>query len=261
MPAPRPEPETSAPGSVDVGRGSRVPPVPAASGVPSGRGDALTLYLVRHGRTRFNTEHRLQGWSDSALTEDGRTGVEATGRALSGLRFDAAYASPSGRTLATAGAILDHHPAVPLRHDDGLRELHFGDDEEQLEAEVFARTDPREVFGGILTGRGPGFPGGEGGREYLSRVARAFVGIEETHAAGESVLVVSHGLTLMTYLMLGTDAALYPLANASVSVVEVAAGGVRSVRLLGHDPSGVGNQRTSEPLPGSPLRMSDVLAW
>ena len=31
----------------------------------------LELYLVRHGKTVFNTTGRLQGWSDSPLTPEG----------------------------------------------------------------------------------------------------------------------------------------------------------------------------------------------
>ena len=32
---------------------------------------AKTLYLMRHGETLFNSQHRIQGWSDSPLTSKG----------------------------------------------------------------------------------------------------------------------------------------------------------------------------------------------
>ncbi|WP_165437759.1 histidine phosphatase family protein, partial [Streptococcus ruminantium] len=32
---------------------------------------AKTIYLMRHGETLFNTQKRVQGWSDSPLTEKG----------------------------------------------------------------------------------------------------------------------------------------------------------------------------------------------
>ncbi len=246
----------SAPTDPSVARGlAPVDPLP----VPSSR--ALALYLVRHGRTRFNAEQRIQGWSDSELTADGLAGVEATARALRSVPFSAAYASPSGRTLATASAILAHHAAIGLARCEGLRELHFGDDEERLESEAFAERDPREVFTGVFTGQGPGFPGGEGGREYLGRVARAFLGIERSHGPGQSVLVVSHGVTLMTYLLLGTEAAVRPPANASVSIVEIHEDGRRTLRTLGHDPSGVASQPPPVPLQPSALRLEDVVTW
>ena len=31
-----------------------------------------TLYLMRHGQTLFNLQHKIQGWCDSPLTENGK---------------------------------------------------------------------------------------------------------------------------------------------------------------------------------------------
>ena len=39
----------------------------------------LEVYLVRHGKTVFNTIGRLQGWSDSPLTDEGRAAAAALG--------------------------------------------------------------------------------------------------------------------------------------------------------------------------------------
>lgn len=30
-----------------------------------------TIYLMRHGQTYFNLWHKIQGWTDSPLTEEG----------------------------------------------------------------------------------------------------------------------------------------------------------------------------------------------
>ena len=30
------------------------------------------LYLMRHGETLFNVQHKIQGWCDSPLTENGK---------------------------------------------------------------------------------------------------------------------------------------------------------------------------------------------
>jgi probable phosphoglycerate mutase len=35
-------------------------------------GTGLTIYLVRHGETVANVEHRFQGHNDTPLTEKGR---------------------------------------------------------------------------------------------------------------------------------------------------------------------------------------------
>ena len=39
-----------------------------------------TLYLMRHGQTLFNVEHKIQGWCDSPLTEQGIKQAEIAAR-------------------------------------------------------------------------------------------------------------------------------------------------------------------------------------
>lgn len=199
---------------------------------------ALTLVLVRHGRTRFNADGRIQGWADSEITEDGWVGVDATADALAELSFDAAYASPLGRTVATATRIVDRHPELALELREGLREFHFGIFEERPEAELVAHVDWLELFEGVLEGDHPGLPGGESGPDYVARVRGAFDAIEAAHAPGETVLVVSHGMTLLAYLALSGIVPEGELANASVTVVRVA-DGARTAVVVGHEPSAV----------------------
>ena len=40
------------------------------------------LFVIRHGRTMFNTIGRAQGWSDTPLTAQGEKGIEALGIGL-----------------------------------------------------------------------------------------------------------------------------------------------------------------------------------
>lgn len=204
--------------------------------------DSVTLLLVRHGRTRFNAEHRIQGWADSELTADGLAGVRATAAELSSLTLDAAYSSPSQRTLTTSSAILEHHPALRVEPREGLREFNFGEFEERSEAELVDHIDWMELFSGVLDGTYPGFPGGESARTYLDRVAASFEEIEAAHSPGENVLVVSHGMTLMVYLAISGFPTHRPLANASVTAVRVDRRGTRRPVVIGHDPSGVAVQ-------------------
>ena len=62
---------------------------------------SVKLYLVRHGKTMFNTIGRAQGWSDTPLTAEGERGIHELGIGLreSGLTFERAYSSDSGRTI------------------------------------------------------------------------------------------------------------------------------------------------------------------
>ena len=43
----------------------------------------LNLYLVRHGQTYFNIYNKLQGWSNSPLTEKGKENAVAALESLS----------------------------------------------------------------------------------------------------------------------------------------------------------------------------------
>ncbi len=180
----------------------------------------LTMTLVRHGRTHFNARRILQGRCDSPLTRDGRAGVRTTARHLAGTPFRAAWASPSGRAVATAVELLRHHPDVPLRTDPGLLEYAFGVYEQKAERvldEVVAWPD---LVADVLAGTHPGLPGGESGRDFMDRTRDVFARIAATHDEGH-VLVVGHGLALGAYLATVDDVGLVPLPNASVSTVEV----------------------------------------
>ena len=70
---------------------------------------SVKLYLVRHGRTMFNAIGRAQGWSDTPLTAEGERGIHELGIGLreSGLTFERAYSSDSGRTIQTMKIILE----------------------------------------------------------------------------------------------------------------------------------------------------------
>lgn len=179
----------------------------------------MRLHLVRHARTEYNASGRLQGWCDSPLTPDGLDQLRATADHLSGIRLTAAWASPSGRTRTTAREILRHHGGLRLRTDEGLREYGFGELDGRPESELFSQVDPRAFFADVINGRHPGLAGGEPAAGYLVRVADAFRRIARAHPDGD-VLVVSHGITLVTYLTHIGATGVVPLGNSSVSTVE-----------------------------------------
>ena len=199
----------------------------------------LTLYLVRHGQTQYNAQQLLQGWCDSPLTPQGLAGVRTAAAVLYAHHFSAAYVSPSGRAQATAREILADHPSTPLFTDPDLREFGFGDLEASPEADLCGRYDPETMFTDVLHGRFAGIPDGETGPLFLARVRSAFTRIEERHRHGH-VLVVSHGLTLRTYLTMIDPRPTRPLPNASISTVEVRLDGRRRTITVALDPAGQG---------------------
>ncbi|MFJ6267468.1 histidine phosphatase family protein [Lysinibacillus xylanilyticus] len=85
-----------------------------------------TFYLVRHGETMWNKEHRLQGWLDSSLSENGILHAEKLRDHLQNFSFTAAYSSSSGRAKETLHILLGDRQ-LPIFYEDNLREIFLGE--------------------------------------------------------------------------------------------------------------------------------------
>ncbi len=86
----------------------------------------MELYIVRHGKTQWNLEKRLQGSADIQLNEDGRELARISGEALKDTHFDRIYSSPLSRAYETACLFRGNRPLEIIR-DQRLSELNFGD--------------------------------------------------------------------------------------------------------------------------------------
>jgi broad specificity phosphatase PhoE len=85
----------------------------------------MILYLVRHGQTDFNKDHRLQGLLiDEPLNEKG---IEETKAMLESLPkdFEVIFSSPLKRVLASAQIISDFS-GKPILIREEIRERDFG---------------------------------------------------------------------------------------------------------------------------------------
>lgn len=112
----------------------------ASPTVMAGNGDGeVTIYLVRHGKTFFNTTDQIQGWVDSPLTEKGESQADAVGIGMKDIQFTTAFSSDLGRQRATARRILAQNAwAVPeLKEVIGLREWFYGGYEGKMNAEMW----------------------------------------------------------------------------------------------------------------------------
>jgi probable phosphoglycerate mutase len=86
------------------------------------------LYLIRHGQTAWNLEKRLQGGSDSPLTERGRRQAGIIARSLGKAPPVQLLASPLGRAGKTAAIIAGGYD-IPVETDARLAELRCGEAE------------------------------------------------------------------------------------------------------------------------------------
>ena len=189
------------------------------------------IHFVRHGRTVLNEQRRTQGSSDSPLTPEGRRGARATAEHLGRLPLARAYLSPQGRVGRTADILLAGRPDVERATLEGLREYDYGIYDGGPDEEMLRALDPARHLPGVLSGAHPGAPGGIGAVDYLAHVdaalARLVAALREDARAGRPdarVLVVSHGMTLMTLLgrWIGVEIfSMAPMANCSVTTVEL----------------------------------------
>ena len=83
------------------------------------------LYIIRHGKTDWNTRHKLQGRTDVPLNAEGRQMAEAAREAYRDVHFDVCFCSPLSRARETAEILLRGRD-VPVLTDDRLAEMGFG---------------------------------------------------------------------------------------------------------------------------------------
>ncbi|MFC0265364.1 histidine phosphatase family protein [Alloscardovia macacae] len=187
------------------------------------------LYLVRHGQTYFNVYNRLQGWSNSPLTESGRADAVRAGEKLADIQFDAAFCSDTTRAQDTARIILEknaHARAAHMREAEAhmeFREQFYGYFEGRDMAEAWwAAGAPHgapsyaailEKFGSAATRdflkEADPFHHAESDAEYWQRVERAYsiIAASPRVAEGSHVLVIAHGNTLLSLLQRFRDTA------------------------------------------------------
>lgn len=160
----------------------------------------VTFYFVRHGETLFNRKGRIQGVSDSPLTENGIRQAERAAEALKDIYFDRAYTSPAERAVDTAEIILAGRK-ISAAAADGLHEVDFG----RFEGTRFT-SHPEEIrqcfemtdFSSV---------DGESGEAAAGRLEKTLESIVRECDHEDRVLLVSHGLAeiLLVRSLMGVD--------------------------------------------------------
>ncbi len=88
------------------------------------------LILLRHGQSAWNLENRFTGWTDVALTDQGREEARAAGRTIKAAGFKPQYAFTSylRRAINTLDLALNEMDRlwIPVEKDWHLNERHYG---------------------------------------------------------------------------------------------------------------------------------------
>ena len=102
----------------------------------------MQIFFIRHGKTQWNLERRLQGQNgDSPLLDASYVEMERIHDQLKPINFDRVLTSPQPRAIKTLERLTD----LPYNTDSRLSEWNFGEVEGMEIVEAVARY-PQEMY-------------------------------------------------------------------------------------------------------------------
>lgn len=200
----------------------------------------VTIYFVRHGETYFNSYGRMQGWSNTPLTDHGKEDVRRCGRGLADTKFNAVYTSDLSRTQETATIILEENgqlETMNMIQMPEFREVFFGSMEGMYGSEAYDKVreylgyeTKKDMFKNTdVPERMDAFRAidpehhAEDFMMFWSRVEKGMMKLIDRHRdTGEKILLVAHGGTIR-YILQNLIPDLddpQALLNVSVSVAK-----------------------------------------
>lgn len=90
---------------------------------------SVNVYFIRHGETYFNCFARLQGWSDTPLTDKGKADAKHIGNVLSSLKIDYLFSSDLKRAIDTAKILIAQNHNTNIKEpvqNELFREVFYG---------------------------------------------------------------------------------------------------------------------------------------
>ncbi|GMA28218.1 histidine phosphatase family protein [Arenivirga flava] len=175
------------------------------------------IALVRHGRTDWNAERRMQGRTENPLNEEGLGQAEVVAPLLTPVRARRVISSPMLRAQQTADVIAERLSLPRDAHREALIERDFGSAEGVDIAEAYASHPDHD------------WPGSETVAEVGERGAAE---IRALLAEGVDSIVVAHGTLLRLALGVLTGAPFPRFDNADVVLVRSAGTGAYEVEWL-----------------------------
>ena len=194
------------------------------------------FYFIRHGETQWNKQGIYQGWTDIALSEEGKKQAECLGKRFENekLKLDAVYSSPLQRAIATAEAVAKAK-GLGVIADQHFKEINFG------EWEGYTVEQLSQKHGKAYTDffENPfihPFPGERSFDAVIKRSLEGFQQLLKKHEGG-NVAVVSHGglLRVLIMTLMEMDYTFYRktwLSNTSITIIDVRENGTKLLLTL-----------------------------
>ncbi|MFC4652028.1 histidine phosphatase family protein [Lactococcus nasutitermitis] len=149
----------------------------------------MRIYFVRHGKTEWNLERRLQGQKgDSPLLSESVASVKRVRKVLEDVSFDEVLSSPQKRAMTTAHLLTD----LPVKPDKRLAEWNFGELEGNLITEAIAKEPEQMHYSRFELEK---FDGSSFGAESVESVLKRWESLarELLHSPFHNVLLIGHG--------------------------------------------------------------------
>ncbi len=199
----------------------------------------LRVLLIRHGETEGWRERRLDGHTDSPLTENGLKQMREVAERLADLPVSAVYTSDLSRTRGGA-EMLAEKTGLEVNVMPELREMNFGELENLPYMEGFRKMGGMEQALNWVDNR---FPGGENLLDMRERVMPAYSrivgensGMVALYAHGGTnrlILCEELGMSLHNFFRIEQSHACINLIDrypAGFVVVKLINGSVNSIR-------------------------------
>ncbi|HZR79799.1 MAG TPA: histidine phosphatase family protein [Candidatus Binatia bacterium] len=183
------------------------------------------FFLLRHGATDWNVEHRVMGRRSIPLSDDGRRQVRSLVPHLAGLGIATVWTSPLARARETAEIVAAELGGLPVREEEGLTEVHYGSWEGKTFRDLLGDPEYHEFQIDPIRRAVPG--GGETLLAVRRRIEDAMARIARA-SDGAPALVVSHGDPLRLVL-----AGCLRLDLAEFRRLRVDNGALSAIRLTG----------------------------
>ena len=158
------------------------------------------LYIIRHGKTDWNAQYRLQGRTDIPLNEEGRKMAREAAERYREELFEICFSSPLVRARETAELLLKGRD-IPVTVDERLTEMAFGVCEGTSNCYNIPDSPVRVFFFHPEAYTNPA----EGGESITDLIRRTGAFLEEKVypliREGKNVLLVGHGAMNMSLVV------------------------------------------------------------
>ncbi len=139
------------------------------------------IFLIRHGQTNFNREHKIQGaLVDEPLNENGINEAKILREIFKNHHFDAVIYSPLTRSEQTAKIIAEESKVEEFKSDERFIERNYGIME--------GKRTPAKNFTYYFS---EDIEGAESPKDLYKRISEALADVAQSYDG--DVLIVSHG--------------------------------------------------------------------